>query len=337
MSKIVRSICYFSKNLDQKVLDRIIELSEKLKNHDFLIQTKRVCSPDADIKEMDAKILDPDVLFSTGSVSEESYKVNYQDFLDVERCSLNLDMTGKEINNEHVAYLFDLIKEKPSKTFNFAYTFNNAPSSPFFPSATYGEDGFAIGLQSTNLAAGCSSLEEWFDNMNYAWKEINQLFEDDSDYLGIDSSVAPLFEGESSLVDFVNHLHGTFNASILTDTYLKITKFIKYNNPKQIGLCGLMLPCLEDFELAKEYEEGNFSLERNLFLSLNSGLGIDTYPIGLDEDRDRVKDVLKLVQGLADKYKKPLAVRFVSDGKARIGEKTDFKNQYLKDVVIKVL
>jgi hypothetical protein len=116
-----------------------------------------------------------------------------------------------------------------------------------------------------------------------------------------------------------------------------MTKFIKEQNPKPIGLCGLMLPCLEDFELAKEYEEGNFSIERNLFLSLHSGLGIDTYPIGIDESPERIVNILKVVQGLSSKHKKALSVRFVSDGKSRVGEKTDFQNQYLKDVILRAI
>ena len=118
---------------------------------------------------------------------------------------------------------------------------------------------------------------------------------------------------------------------------MKITDFIKKENPKPLGLCGLMVPCLEDFELAEEYAKGNFTIERNLFLSLNSGLGIDTYPIGTDEDIEKVTQILKLVQALSNKYQKPLSVRFVSDGKAKIGEKTDFKNKYLQDVIIRKL
>lgn len=44
--------------------------------------------------------------------------------------------------------------------------------------------------------------------------------------------------------------------------------------------------------------------------------------------------ILRLTQQLSNKYKKPLSVRFVSDGQAKIGEKTAFKNQYLKDVTV---
>lgn len=187
------------------------------------------------------------------------------------------------------------------------------------------------------MAENCKTLDRWFDKMRSAWDEITRLMRNEPKFLGIDSSIAPLFEGKSSLVRFISRVGLDFSKSTTTDTYLRITKFIKSQNPKPIGLCGIMFPCLEDFELAEEYEKGNFSIERNLFLSLHSGLGIDTYPIGIDEDPKRVMEILKVVQGLSNKYNKPLSARFVSDGKAKIGQKTDFKNQYLKDVVVRRL
>jgi hypothetical protein len=81
-----------------------------------------------------------------------------------------------------------------------------------------------------------------------------------------------------------------------------------------------MLPCLEDFPLAEEYDRGNFPIERNLFLSLHSGLGVDTYPIGVDENRERVLEVLKTIKTLSNKHQKPLSARSVSDGEAKIGD-----------------
>jgi len=47
--------------------------------------------------------------------------------------------------------------------------------------------------------------------------------------------------------------------------------------------------------------------------------------------------VLRLLQGLSVKYGKPLLVRFVSDGKAKTGERTDFRNPYMQDVVVRKL
>jgi hypothetical protein len=248
-----------------------------------------------------------------------------------------LDLTEQEITNKEAQILFNIISKKPSKTFNFSYVFNNPPSSPFFPSSSYSQDGFSVGFQATDLSENCKTLEEWFNNMKQTWEEVFRLFKSENDFLGIDSSIAPLSQGISSLINFVKRLGYSFDNSATSDIYIEMTNFIKNNSPKPIGLCGLMLPCLEDFELAEEYEKGNFPIERNIYLSLQSGLGVDCYPIGIDEDKKRLVEILKLIQKLSNKYKKPLSARFVSDGRAKIGEKTDFKNQYLKDVMIRKL
>ena len=195
--------------------------------------------------------------------------------------SLNLDLTDG-VTAHHVDMLLRIIRDAPAKTFQFAYTFHNRPSSPFFPSATFERSGFAIGLQPTDLSAGCSE-------------------------------------------------------AVTTDIFIKITDFLSTHNPKPVGLCGLMLPCLEDFELAEEYEAGRFSIERNMFLALHSGLGVDTYPIGTDDKPKRILQILCLLQKLSAKYEKPLSARFVSDGKTKIGEISDFKNPFLKDVKIRPL
>ncbi len=337
MNKVVRSVCYFASSYNDAVLERLNALARKLKDAGFVLQTKRICVPCQSIKEFDSSVQNKDILLSIGSVNEQQLREKMDEFIEVDRCSLNFDLTDVEITNNHIDFLFDVINRKPSKSFNFTYTFNNFPSSPYFPSAVYEKDGFALGLQPTDLAEGCSSLDEWFENMLQVWRELDDMFKGDEDYLGIDSSIAPLFEGNSSLVEFIRRLHGSFEASVLTDTYLRITKYIKENNPKPVGLCGLMLPCLEDFELAKEYDLGKFSIERNLFLSLHSGLGIDTYPIAINENKERILNILKVTQKLSNKYKKPLSARFVSDGRSRIGEKTDFENQYLKDVIVREL
>ena len=139
------------------------------------------------------------------------------------------------------------------------------------------------------------------------------------------------------MIGFIEKLGYNFTESTTTDIWTRITNFINDENTNSIGLNGLMLPCLEDFELADEYEKGNFSIERNIFLSLQSGLGIDTYPIGINENPERIQNILEIVQSLSNKYNKPLSIRFVSDGKSKIGEKTSLNNKYLKDVMIRKL
>ncbi len=336
VDKIVRSLCCFSDNPGPWCVERAEQRIKRLENHGFTVQTQRLCTELFAPKWLENRIWDRTVLLSVGTVSYKRAMKMLPSYCKCPRISFNVDLTKEKIKNLHARLLFKLIKHAPENTFNFAYVFNNPFSSPFFPAANYQKEGFAIGLQPTDLAEGCKTLKQWLTRVREVWEEIEVLFKHDDQFLGIDSSVAPLFTGKSSLVNFIKRID-SFSHSSTTNVYLKISKFLKEHNPKPVGLCGLMFPCLEDFELAEEYEKGNFSIEKNLFLSLHSGLGIDTYPIGVDESPDRVVEILRLVQDLSNKYEKPLSARFVSDGKAKIGDRTNFQNQYLKDVVVREL
>lgn len=335
MEKVVRSVCYFTDGPAGEALAKVSAIAGKLSREDFEVQTKRICSSNKNIEKLSGAVEDKNILLSVGTLDYGEAKEQLDAFYSTDNLSFNIDLSEGKIEDRYVKVLFDIIQNKPANTFNFTYVFNNEHSSPYFPSANHGKNGFSVGLQPTDLSEGCSSLEEWLGRMREAWVEIFNLFKSDKDFLGIDSSIAPIFNGNGSLVNFIKRLGLSFNESVMTDIYLKITEFIKKENPKPVGLCGLMFPCLEDFELADEYEQGNFSVERNIYLSLHSGLGIDTYPIGVDEKPANVLNILSLLQGLSRKYRKPLSARFVSDGMAKVGEKTDFKNQYLKDVVVR--
>lgn len=343
MDKIIRSICVFSKPENEKeAVKSLDQIEDVLGTKNFIIQTKRICFDEYIINIDNRKYLDEGILLGFGDILSYSVALSLDDFITSVNKNIILDLTRENISTASVDILFKIIKEKPENTFNFAFGFGIPFSSPYFPSAVYTEEGFSIGLQPTDLSENCKNIDEWLMEMRNQWSVIEtilrkQVFLGRYKFLGIDSSVAPVFSGRSSFINLIKRMCGYFNKSVLTDTYTKISKFIKEKNPKPIGLCGLMFPCLEDFELAEEYEKGNFSIERNLFLSLHSGTGIDTYPIGIDEDREKVLEILRLVQALSNKYGKPLSVRFVSDGTAKIGDKTDFKNQYLKDVVIRPL
>lgn len=337
MKKIIRTICLFADEATNQEIEKLERVFQTLKEGGFSIQTKRICLSGYRKKINNKELLKKGILLGLGEQTFEGLKENFVDFLKSDNKAINLDLTNENITEEHINILFKIIENKPDNTFRFTYSLNLPASSPYFPSAKFGQKGFSIGLQSTDLSENCESVTEWLKKTKDVWEEIDSLLEPIDGYLGIDSSVAPLFQGSSSLVNFIKKLGLDFSHSATTDIYTIISKFIKENNSKPIGLCGLMFPCLEDFELAGEYEKGNFNIERNIFLSLHSGLGIDTYPIAVDQDKQRVIEILKLVQQLSNKYKKPLSVRFVSDGKARIGEKTDFKNQYLKDVIIRKL
>ncbi len=337
-NKIIRTICYFTKDPNPKTLKTLDGLAEPLIEKGYEIQTKRVCSPNIEqIRKLDEQYTDDFHCFAVGTLTLKTAVNQLDNLLATKDVSFNISLTKGQIKLTDAQFLFEIIKRGAGKTFCFTYVFNNKPQTPFFPSASYEKQGFSIGLQPTDLAEDCRTLEEWLEKMKKAWEEIYLLFKENKDFLGIDSSIAPLFEGRGSLVNFIKRLGFDFSHSVTTNLYLKTTQFMKNNNPKPIGLCGLMFPCLEDFELADEYEKGNFPIERNLFLALHSGLGIDTYPMSVDEIPERILEILSLVQGLSNKYQKPLSVRLVSDGKAKIGEKTDFQNQFLKDVTLRAL
>ena len=329
-NKIIRTIALFSAVPTESEIVRLKQLRKRAESAGFEVQTIRLISQNLGFKEFERKIKDPEILLGLGTIDYQKALTSIEEFYRSERIDFNINSTNPQL-------LFELMKHQPAKTFHFTYVFENPDSSPYFPSANYAQDGFSVGLQSTDLSEDCKNLDEYLEKLKAVYQELMNLFDAETDFLGIDSSIAPLFEGKSSFVNLVKRLSGDFKAAATTDFFVRITNFIKNDNPKPIGLCGLMLPALEDFELAAEYEKGEFSIERNIFLSLHSGLGIDTYPIGIDEKPERVEQVLKLLEALAEKHNKPLSARFVSDGKARIGQKTDFKNQYLKDVVVRSL
>jgi uncharacterized protein DUF711 len=336
LQKIVRSICYFTDDADSGWYQRLNDLADRLTHANYEIQTKRICFGGSSIQAADDAVDDKSLFIAVGSLKTAQAQAQLDDFLSGGNISFNLDIT-ESLSMDDVRVLFDIMARNAAKTFNFTYSINVPPSSPFLPSANYEKNGFAIGLQSTNLSAGCDTLSAWFDNMKIVWQDLLDLFADESDFIGIDSSIAPMADGEGSLIEFIERVHKPFSEAVITDNFMQISSFIKTQNPYPIGLCGLMFPCLEDAALAREYERGNFSIERNIFLSLHSGLGIDTYPIAIDENPERVLEILQLLRALSNRYQKALSARFVSDGKARIGQLTNFQNQYLQDVLLHAL
>jgi uncharacterized protein (UPF0210 family) len=335
--KVVRTVCLFTDRLSWEEVLRLKKLGSSLSDKGFTVQTLRLCSPDLDgLFSLDREG-DGNIFLSIGRISFDRAGAVLEQFCRAKRVDMNVDLTHEPITVRHARLLTNIIRENAAKTFSFAYTFNNAPSSPYFPSAAYEKNGFAVGLQPTDLSEGCQTIEEWLERMKTAWSEIDRLFSTEEDYLGIDTSIAPLFSGRGSFVHLIARLGLTLGHAVTTDVFLRIAGYIREEGPRKVGLCGLMFPCLEDFELARQYEDGRFPVERSAFLSLHSGLGIDAYPIGVDEKPERVVEILGLMQGLSNKYAKPLSVRFVSDGKAGIGQQTGFGNPYLKDVVIRPL
>jgi len=90
-----------------------------------------------------------------GTLSKESALAQLENSCNGKDVNFNLDLTDSEIDKSYVELLFKMIRKAPAKTFSFTYVFNHAHSSPYFPSATYKNNGFSIGLHPTDLGSGC--------------------------------------------------------------------------------------------------------------------------------------------------------------------------------------
>lgn len=175
-NKIIRTICSFTSEPSIKTLKFIDEIGEKLTKKGYEIQTKRICSKPIDVVlQLDKKYADGTHIFSAGSLSAEKIKTNLEKILKAKDTSFNLDLTNKQITNSDVEILFNIISLNASKTFNFTYVFNNKPQTPFFPSASYVNDGFSVGLQPTDFSENCKSLDEWLNKVKKSWEEVHNL------------------------------------------------------------------------------------------------------------------------------------------------------------------
>lgn len=332
---MIRTLCVFSDSVDSNVLNQIQAYRGLFEKKQYQIQTTRFCTTLQNLDRLLEFECPDDLLLSVGQLTCDDWSNHHECLLADKPISFNLELSQQKITSQVVQVLFDIIQRCPSRTFNFSYTFNNVTNSPFFPSAVYGQNGVGVGLQCTDSFQG-STVEEWCESIKSVWDEIQHITQDHNDFLGIDASIAPLYEGQSSLFYHLSQL-GDLQHVFTSESLMKLTEFLKTKNPKPIGLNGLMYPCLEDFHLADLYEKGEFSIERNIYLSLHCGLGIDTYPIGIDESPERVLQILKCLQSFSNKYNKPLSARFISDGKAKVGEMLNLNNPYLKDVVVRGL
>ena len=174
-NKIIRTICYFSKNPDLSIINKIENISKKLLQHGFEIQTKRICIKKTSIKKIEYFYNDPSLLLSVGTLNRESTINQLEDFYKAKNVLFNLHLLDN-LTIDDVNILFEIIKNSPKKSFHFAFTFNNVKSSPYLPSADYERDGFSIGLQPTDLSDSCHSIDEWLSVINKTWNELNNLF-----------------------------------------------------------------------------------------------------------------------------------------------------------------
>jgi len=203
MTKIIRTICLFSDQISNQEIEKLENIFHLLTEKGFSIQTKRICLSNYKTQIYDKELSNKQILLGLGEQTFERLRENFTDFLKSDNKAINFDLTNENITTEHVDMLFKIIENKSDNTFRFTYGFNLPVSSPYFPSAKFDQKGFSIGLQPTDLSENCKSVHEWLEKMRTVWDEIDLLLKSIDGYLGIDSSIAPLFQNSSSLINFI--------------------------------------------------------------------------------------------------------------------------------------
>jgi len=231
----------------------------------------------------------------------------------------------------------------------FAGLFNSGPGGAFFPAAYHrGPESFAIGTENSDLVFKAFSHARDIEKAGRILKEIlmeeftrieeiaNRIGEKQGMlYEGIDVSIAPSVKPDESLAFAFEQLGlGRFGdagtlaiAKIITDT-------IRDLEVRKCGYCGLMLPVLEDYGLAKRNIDGAFNLTDLLLYSSVCGTGLDTIPLPGDVSEERLYALLLDIASLSNKLDKPLSARLMPVPDKRVGEMTDYTFEYFANTKI---
>lgn len=225
------------------------------------------------------------------------------------------------------------------------------PLSPFFTAAYHTGFGhqFAIGLESANVVAAAFENAPDLDTAKH--KLTDMLSEQATEierhagrvdqetgwaYVGIDLSPAPL--KDVSIGAAIEELIAQpFGSSGTLTAAATITSAIKDVRVKQTGYNGLMLPILEDSQLAQRWSEGHVSLEGLLSYSAVCGTGLDTVPLPGDVSIEQLDMIMGDMATLAFKWHKPLSARLLPVKGKGEGDKTEFDSPFLVNAIIQPL
>jgi hypothetical protein len=116
-----------------------------------------------------------------------------------------------------------------------------------------------------------------------------------------------------------------------------ITSALSEIGARKVGYSGLMMPIAEDPRLAERWNGGGVSLEALLSYSAVCGTGLDTVPLPGDTSVEEIARIISDVATLSVKWNKPLSARLLVIAGKHVGERTEFNNPNLIDVVLQPL
>jgi hypothetical protein len=105
-NKIVRTICYFTKEPVEDVLKKLDEIEKLFIEERYLVQTKRLCSSNFEsLVNLDKKF-GLKYIFSVGQLNEEKIKQKLTILLQANNIHFNLDLSNREIKINDIDILY---------------------------------------------------------------------------------------------------------------------------------------------------------------------------------------------------------------------------------------
>lgn len=311
-------------------------IESAIKNEEFIKQLEN--NPELSIYHLGA-IDNPQFLTED---SEEKI-VNF--FLKYKKSFLTVDAGNPEYSRTLSIGAAKLCKKIassiPFDCGRFALYAGVSETTPFYPASRVFNNSmkFSIGLQCANLAVEEAEITNKdrvvFENnlksrMEKEFAEVEQLIpkEVKDSFIGFDTSLAPFPQDEISIANAIEKVLGKpFGSSGTLSICRILTRVMKENNIKKTGLCGLMLPVVEDNVLAKRGIEGRYTARELLLFSSVCATGLDTVPISGDTSVEDLADCYLDLVTLAIKLNKPLSARFYFEPDKKPGDtvKYDWK------------
>ncbi|NLG99109.1 MAG: DUF711 family protein [Chloroflexi bacterium] len=221
----------------------------------------------------------------------------------------------------------------------------NVPAhAPFFPAAYHeGErPAFALAMECADVAYSeirkARTLAEARENILETLESEgvklastgNHLAQEfDADFRGIDFSLAPFPEVWCSLGASLEALGLPalgMSGSLAAAAFLADT--LDRGSWTKTGFNGMMMPVLEDSQLAARSAEGTFGVHHLLMYSAVCGTGLDTVPLPGDASAEQIAALLLDVAALALRLNKPLTARLMPLPGKKAGDPAVFDFAY---------
>jgi uncharacterized protein len=234
-------------------------------------------------------------------------------------------------------------------TFNFTATAMLKPYGPFFPGSWHNGPGgqFSIGFEGANIVRDVFAKDK--GNAAAATADLTTALTIHAKvadavgnkiaaatgwtYMGVDPTPAP--RGDVSIGTAIEAFTGArFGSSGTLTASRIITAAVKAVPVKQIGYSGLMVPVMEDKQLAQRWAESAYDIDSVLAYSSVCGTGLDTIPLPGDVTLDQMNRIFSDVASLAVKWNKPLSARLQPIPGKKPGDRTEFDDPFLFNTTI---